>query len=47
MLEMRNVYKMLAGIPEGKRPCGRPRHIWEDNIKQILKDQSVRIWTDI
>jgi hypothetical protein len=26
--EMRNVYKILIGKPEGKRPCGRPRHRW-------------------
>jgi hypothetical protein len=33
MGEMRNVYKMLVGKPEGKRPLGRPRHRWEDNIR--------------
>jgi hypothetical protein len=27
--EMRNVYSILVGKPEGKRPLGRPRHIWE------------------
>jgi hypothetical protein len=26
------------GIPEGKIPPGRPRHIWEDNIKMDLKE---------
>jgi hypothetical protein len=29
----RGVYRVLAGRPEGKRPLGRPRRRWEDNIK--------------
>jgi hypothetical protein len=33
MLEMRNAYKILAGKPGGKRPLGRTRRRWEDNIK--------------
>jgi hypothetical protein len=32
MGEFRNIYKILVGKPEGKRPRGRPRHRWEDNI---------------
>ena len=28
----------LVGKPEGKRPLGRPRHIWEDNIKMDLQE---------
>jgi hypothetical protein len=32
MGEMRNVYKSLVREPEGKRPLGRHRHRWEDNI---------------
>jgi hypothetical protein len=35
--EMRNVYKILVGKPKGKRPFGRPRRIWEDNIKMDLR----------
>ena len=31
--ERRGVYRVLVGKPEGKRPLGRPRHRWEDNIK--------------
>jgi hypothetical protein len=31
------VYKILVRKPEGKRPLGRPRHRWEDNIKMYLK----------
>jgi hypothetical protein len=33
MREMRGVYRMLVGKPEGKIPLGRPRRKWEDNIK--------------
>ena len=33
MVEMRSVYKVLVGKPEGKTPLGRPRRRWEDNIK--------------
>jgi hypothetical protein len=29
-------YRILVGKPEGKRPLGRPRHRWEDNIKMDL-----------
>jgi hypothetical protein len=30
---MRNKYEILVGNPEGKKPLGRPRRRWEDNIK--------------
>ena len=33
MGERRGVYRVLVGKPEGKRPLGRPRHRWEDNVK--------------
>jgi hypothetical protein len=33
MGEKRNVYRLLVGKPEGKRPLGRPRRRWTDNIK--------------
>jgi hypothetical protein len=33
MREKRNAYGVLVGKPEGKRPLGRPRHRWVDNIK--------------
>jgi hypothetical protein len=36
MGEKRNVYRLLVGKPEGKRPLGRPRHRWMDNIKKDL-----------
>jgi hypothetical protein len=34
MGEKRNVYMLLVGKPEGKRPLGRPRHKWIDSIKR-------------
>jgi hypothetical protein len=36
--EGRGVYRVLDGRPEGKRPLGRPRHRWEDNIKMDLRE---------
>jgi hypothetical protein len=36
MGELRNLYNNLVGKPEGKRPLGRHRHRWEDNIKMDL-----------
>jgi len=36
MGEGRGVHRVLVGKPEGKRPLGRPRHRWEDNIKMDL-----------
>jgi hypothetical protein len=38
MGENRNVYRLLVGKPEGKRPLGRPRCRWIDNIKMDLLD---------
>ena len=34
----RVVYRVLVGKPEGKRPLGRPRYRWEDNIKMDLQE---------
>jgi hypothetical protein len=34
----RNVYRVLVGKPEGKRPLGRPRRRWEDNIKMDFQE---------
>jgi hypothetical protein len=36
MGERRGAYRVLVGKPEGRRPLGRPRHRWEDNIKLDL-----------
>jgi hypothetical protein len=38
MGEGRSVYRVLVGRPEGKRPLGRPRRRWEDNIKMELRE---------
>ena len=38
MWEGRGVHKVLVGKPEGKRPLGRPRRGWEDNIKMDLEE---------
>jgi len=36
--EQRGVYRGLVGKPEGKRPLGKPKHKWEDNIKIDLQE---------
>ena len=38
MREGRGVHRVLVGKPEGKRPLGRSRHRWEDNIKMDLQE---------
>ena len=38
MGKRRDVYRVLVGKPEGKRPLGRPRRRWEDNIKMDLQE---------
>ena len=38
MGEWRGVHRVLVGKPEGKRPLGRPRLRWEDNIKMDLQE---------
>jgi hypothetical protein len=38
MREKRNEYRILVGKPEGKRPLGRPRRRWVDNIKIALRE---------
>jgi len=38
MGERRGIYRVLVGKPEGKRPLGRPRYRWEDNIKMYLQE---------
>jgi hypothetical protein len=36
--EKKNAYRIMVGKPEGKRPLGRPRRRWVDNIKIHLRD---------
>jgi hypothetical protein len=38
MGEGRGMYRVLVGKPEGKRPVGRPRHRWEDDIKAYIQE---------
>jgi hypothetical protein len=38
MGEVRGAYSILVGRPEGRRPLGRPRRRWEDNIKLDLRE---------
>ena len=38
MGDRRGTYRVLVGSPEGKRPFGRPRRRWKDNIKVDLQD---------
>ena len=46
--QSRNAYKVFVGKPEGKRPLGRPRRRWEDNIKMYLREVGCdpRNWID-
>ena len=49
MEEGRGVHKVLVGKPDGKRPLGRPRHRWEDNIKMDLQGvgRGCEDWMDL
>jgi hypothetical protein len=49
MEEGRSAFKILTGKPTNKRPLGRPRHRWEDNIRMDLKEIGVnaRNWVDL
>ena len=44
MGEGRGVYRFLVGKPEEKRPHGRPRHRWEDNIRMDLQEMGGTAW---
>ena len=41
MEEGRSAFKILAGKPTGKRPLGRPRRRWKDNIRMNLKEAGI------
>ena len=49
MEQSTNAYRVLVGKPEGKRPLGRPRRRWEENIKMDLKEviSYPGQWTDL
>jgi hypothetical protein len=42
MGDVRGAYNILVGTPEGRRPLGRPRRRWEDNIKMDLREIEFR-----
>jgi hypothetical protein len=44
MVEKRNAYRILVRKPEGKRPPGRPRRRWVDNIKMDLRERGGVVW---
>jgi hypothetical protein len=44
MVEKRSAYRLLVGKPEGKRPLGRPRRRWVDNIRMHLGEVE---WDDV
>ena len=45
MGEKIGVYRVLVWKPEGKRPLGRPRPRWEDNINMDLQEVGWGVWT--
>jgi hypothetical protein len=45
MGEGRGAYRVLVGKPEGRRPLGRSRRRWEDNIKMDLQEVGWGAWT--
>jgi len=49
MGESRGVYRVLSGKPEEKRPLGKPRCRWEDNIEMVLQEVRWRgmDWIDL
>ena len=49
MEECRSAFKILTGKPTGKRPLGRPRRRWEDNIRMDLEEIGISAgnWVDL
>jgi hypothetical protein len=49
MGELRGAYNILVGKPEGRRPLGRPRRRWKDNIKMYLREIGFGVvdWIDL
>jgi hypothetical protein len=41
MEQRTGIYRVLVGGPEGKRPLGKPRHVWADNIKMDLRETGI------
>jgi hypothetical protein len=44
MGDRRNAYRLMVGKPEGRKPLGRPRHRWLDNIRMDLVEMG---WSDV
>jgi hypothetical protein len=44
MGERRNVHRLLVGKPEGRKPLGRPRRRWVNNIRMDLGEMN---WSDV
>ena len=44
----KSAFKILMGTPSGKRPLGRPRHRWEDNIRMNVEEIGINVgnWVD-
>jgi hypothetical protein len=47
MSEGRGEYRILVGRPEERRPLGKPRRRWEDNIKMDLQEVGWGAWTGL
>ena len=49
MEEGRSAFKILTGKPTGKRPLGRPKHRWEDNIRMDFEEIGINTgnWVDL
>ena len=45
--EGRGMHRVLVGKPEGKKPLGKPRRRWEDNIKMDLQEVGWKEWTGL
>ena len=45
MAENESVYRVSVGKPEGRKPLGRTRHRWEDNIKMVHREMGCGEWT--
>jgi len=45
MYGWRGTYRVSVGKHEGRRPLGRPKHRWQDNIKINLQEMGWRAWT--
>ena len=48
MEEDRSAFNILTGKPTGKRPLGRPKHRWKDNVRMYFKEIGIntRNWVD-